>query len=398
MEVMKGVLKQHEERPERTLPSIRIPLSLPDITRAEADAMLSVLLSGRLSLGPKLTEFERAVAEYCGVEHAVAVNSGTSGLHLCILALGVGEGDEVITVSFSFVASANVIRYVGARPVFVEIDRDTMNIDPGKIEAAITPRTRAIVLVHAFGRPAAVGDIIDIARRHNLGLIEDACEALGAEYRGMKVGTFGDAGVFAFYPNKQITTGEGGVIVTSDARIAEMARRLRNQGRDPSGDWYEHMELGYNYRIPEFSCAIGVEQMKRIGSILERRGEIARRYEQILAQNPDMVTPPLESENGRISWFAYVVRLGDRFGREDRDWIVAEMRSRGIECQRYFAPIHLQPLYRRSYGYRDGYLPVTEQVAARTIALPFFNRITDEQIVEVCDTLADLITTARARV
>jgi perosamine synthetase len=391
MEVAARIQRDMEKRRGIKIPLVRIPLSDPDITRAEALAVLEVAMSGRLSLGPKLAEFESAIAEYCGAHHAVATNSGTSGLHLCMRALGVAEGDEVITTSFSFVASANAIQYVGARPVFVDIDRDTMNIDPVRIEAAITLRTRAVLPVHVFGRPAAIGEVMDIARRHNLAVVEDACEALGAEHRGRKAGTFGDAGVFAFYPNKQITTGEGGVIVTSDARIAELARRLRNQGRDPSADWYEHTDLGYNYRITEFCCAIGIEQMKRIGSILERRAEIARRYEELLGNNHDIVTPSLHEPDGKISWMVYVVRLGDRFGREDRDWIVAELKSRGIECQRYFAPIHLQPLYRRSFGYRKGHLPVTEHIAARTIALPFFNQLTDEQIAEVCGNLEELV-------
>ena len=388
-EIAIGIMRDMEKR--TATPLIRIPLSWPDITQAEADAVLDVLLSGRLSLGPKLAEFERIVAEYCGLCHAVAVNSGTSGLHLAVRALGIEEGDEVITSSFSFVASANAIRYERARPVFVDIDPETMNIDAGKIEAAITRRTKAIMLVHVFGRPAPLNEVMAIARRHNLAVIEDACEALGAEYNAKKVGSFGRAGVFAFYPNKQITTGEGGVIVTGDPRIAELARQLRNQGRDPSADWYEHTELGYNYRIPEFSCAIGIEQMKRIDGMLDRRRQIARKYAQILRSNPDIVTPPLEAE-GKMSWFVFVVRLADQFGGEDRDWMVREMASRGIQCQRYFAPIHLQPLYRRSFGYRTGDLPVTEQVARRTIALPFFNRITDQEIVDVCDNLAELIT------
>jgi perosamine synthetase len=390
-EIAIRIMRDMEKRTGTAAPLIRIPLSWPDITQAEADAVLDVLLSGRLSLGPKLAEFERIVAEYCGLSHAVAVNSGTSGLHLAVRALGIEEGDEVITSSFSFVASANAIRYERARPVFVDIDPETMNVDAGKIEAAITGRTKAIMLVHVFGRPAPLNEVMAIARRHNLAVIEDACEALGAEYNAKKVGGFGRAGVFAFYPNKQITTGEGGVIVTGDARIAELARQLRNQGRDPSADWYEHTELGYNYRIPELSCAIGIEQMKRIDGMLDRRRQIARKYAEILGSNPDIVTPPLEAD-GKMSWFVFVVRLADHFGGEDRDWMVREMASRGIQCQRYFAPIHLQPLYRRSFGYRAGDLPVTERVARRTIALPFFNRITDEEIVDVCDNLAELIT------
>jgi perosamine synthetase len=370
---------------------MKIPLSQPDITRAEIDAAVGVLGTDWLSLGPRLPEFERAVAAYCGAEHAVAVNSGTSGLHLCVRGLGIGEGDEVITTSFSFIASANAALYERARPVFVDIDLATLNIDPEKAQAAVTPRTRAIILVHTFGRPGPIDEVIDIARRHDLLVIEDACEALGAEYRGKKAGTIGHAGVFAFYPNKQITTGEGGVIVTGDPNLAQRARSMRNQGRDPSSDWYEHTELGYNYRIPELSCAIGIEQIKRIGDILERRRAVAQRYSEHLSQNTDIVVPAGEAPDSRISWFVYVVRLSDAFGRDDRDWIAGEMNRRGIGCQRYFAPIHLQPLYRRLFGYREGYLPVTEKAASRTIALPFFNRITENQIAEVCNTLRELI-------
>jgi perosamine synthetase len=370
---------------------MRIPLSQPDITKAEIDAAVGVLGSGWLSLGPMLPEFERAVADYCGARHAVAVNSGTSGLHLCVRGLGIGEGDEVITTSFSFIASANAALYERARPVLVDIDPVTLNIDPEKAEGAITPRTRAIIPVHTFGRTGPVDELVEIARRHGLFLIEDACEALGAEHRGRKAGTFGDAGVFAFYPNKQITTGEGGVIVTSDDSLAARARCMRNQGRDPSAGWYEHTELGYNYRIPEVSCAIGIEQLKRIGGILERRQAVADRYCKHLSQNPDIILPAAEAPGSRISWFVYVIRLSDAFSGEDRDWIAGEMNRRGIGCQRYFAPIHLQPLYRRLFGYREGDLPITENVACRTIALPFFNRITDEQIAEVCATLEEVI-------
>ena len=370
---------------------MRIPLSQPDITSAEVDVAIEVLGSGWLSLGPMLPEFERAVADYCGSRHAVAVNSGTSGLHLCVRGLGICEGDEVITTSFSFIASANAALYERAHPVLVDIDPVTLNIDPERAEAAVTPRTRAIILVHTFGRPAQIEDLIGLARRHGLVLIEDACEALGAEYRGRKAGTLGDAGVFAFYPNKQITTGEGGVIVTNDARLAAQARRMRNQGRDPSAGWYEHTELGYNYRIPELSCAIGIEQIKRIGGILERRQAVAHRYDEHLSQNPDIILPAPAPPGTTMSWFVYVVRLSDAFSGEDRDWIAAEMSLRGIGCQRYFAPIHLQPLYRRLFGYREGDLPATEKAASRTLALPFFNRITDEQIAEVCATLEELV-------
>ena len=375
--------------------AMRIPLSAPDISPSDVEAVSSVLRTSRLSLGPKLEEFEHGIAEYIGTPFAIATNSGTSGLHVCIRALGIGAGDEVIVPSFAFIAAANVIRYERAIPVFVEVDPETLALDPRKTEAAITPKTRAILVVHTFGCPAAMREILDVARRHDLRVIEDACEAFGAEYNGRRVGGLGDAGVFAFYPNKQITTGEGGVIVTNDPAIAATARALRNQGRTGSENWYQHSQLGYSYRLSEMNCALGIEQLKRIDAILARRESIARSYGRRLAGNPDLKllsSPP----SRRISWFVYVVRLSDRFTQNDRDWIVEEMVKRGIGCGRYFAPIHLQPAY-ASAEFPRGDLSVTEHVAARCLALPFFNEIREEQIGEVCETLGELVQLRRAR-
>jgi perosamine synthetase len=369
---------------------IRIPLSAPDISEADIEAVVRVLRTPSLSMGPKLEEFEQAFADYSGAPHAVAVNSGTSGLHLCMRALGIGEGDEVIVPSFTFIAAANVVRYERGVPVFVDIDPQTLNLDPNRIEAAITPRTRAILVVHTFGCPAELSAILEIARRHHLVVIEDACEAIGAEYDGRKAGVHGDAGVFAFYPNKQITTGEGGVIVTANSEIAGLARKLRNQGRTDVEDWFEHSELGYNYRISDINCALGIEQLKRIEVILHMREAIAHAYHQRLSGHPNLTLPPLSLPRRRISWFVYVVRLGDELDRSDRDRIAAEMTARGIACGRYFAPIHQQPIYRSAMWCRAE-LPVTEWIAARSLALPFFNRIQEEQIDEVCQTLGELI-------
>jgi dTDP-4-amino-4,6-dideoxygalactose transaminase len=367
-----------------------IPLSAPDITESDIEAVSAILRSRRLSLGPKLEEFELAMARYVGTSHAIAVNSGTSGLHLCIRALGISEDDEVIVPSFAFIAVANAVRYERALPVFVDIDPQTLNLDPQRIEEAITPRTRAIVLVHTFGCPAALTEILEIARRHHLFVIEDACEAIGAEYDGRKVGSFGDAGVFGFYPNKQITTGEGGMIVTNAARISALSRKLRNQGRGNSCEWLQHEELGYNYRISEINCALGIEQLKRLDAILERREAIAREYQRLLEKQADLELPDFQLPNRRISWFVYVLRLSERFGGFQRDGIIQEMASRGIACGRYFAPIHLQPAY-RSQPHRCMNLGHTEAIARRTLALPFFNRITDEQIEEVCQSLAEVL-------
>src|SRR6202166_1824388 len=365
---------------------MRIPLSAPDVTEPEIEAVTAVLRPPHLSLGPKLEEFEQATARYIGTSHAIAVNSGTSGLHLCIRALGISDGDEVIAPSFTFIAVANALRYERATPVFVDIDPTTLNLDPSRIEEAITPRTRAIVVVHTFGLPAALAEILEIARRHQLFVIEDACEALGAEYAGRRVGSFGDAGVFGFYPNKQITTGEGGVIVTNDPRIAVLARKLRNQGRGAAGEWLEHEELGYNYRIAELSCALGIEQLKRIEAILERRAAVAREYQRRFESHPDVELPPIALARRRLSWVVYVVRLRGPRAPAHRDDVFAAMASRGIACGRYFAPIHLQPAY-RTQPHRCMDLTQTESIAPRTLALPFFTRITDEQIEEVCETL-----------
>jgi perosamine synthetase len=377
-------------------PQIRIPLSAPDISEEDTAAVVRVLRTTSLSMGPKLEEFEQAVAGYVGVPHAVAVNSGTSGLHLCIRVLGIDEGDEVIVPSFTFIAVANVVRYERATPVFADVDSRTFNLDPNRIEATITSRTRAILVVHTFGCPAELSAILEIARRHHLFVIEDACEAIGAEYDGRKVGVQADAGVFAFYPNKQITTGEGGVIVTANSEIARLARKLRNQGRSDSEDWFEHSELGYNYRISDINCALGLEQLKRIETILQMRETVAHEYHRRLSGHPSLKLPPLSVPRRRLSWFVYVVRLGDEFDRSDRDWIAREMASRGIGCGRYFAPIHQQPIYRSAPWHRAE-LPVTEWSAARSLALPFFNRIQAAQIDEVCQTLSELIHLAGER-
>jgi len=371
---------------------MRIPLSAPDVSETEIESVVEVLRSPRLSLGPKLEEFERNVAEYAHAKHAVAVNSGTSGLHLCVRAIELKTGDEVITTPFSFIASANVLLYEKAIPVFVDIDPKTLNIDACKIEAAITPKTKAIMVVHVFGRPSPMLEIREIANRYNLKIIEDACEAIGAEYENRKVGNLGDCGVFAFYPNKQITTGEGGIIVTDDDFIAEQATILRNQGRDAKSEWFEHVALGYNYRLSDINCVLGVEQLKRLEDILQKREAIARKYDERLKQNSNLILPEIDFANGKISWFVYVVRLREDFTRNQRDSIVSQMNEAGIGCGRYFAPIHLQPFYVKNFGYKAGVFPLAERAADCVIALPFFNRITDAQIEEVCATLEKLCT------
>ncbi|HEY6126683.1 MAG TPA: DegT/DnrJ/EryC1/StrS family aminotransferase [Candidatus Acidoferrum sp.] len=369
---------------------MRIPLSRPDITQAEIDAVSAVMRGERLSLGPKLDQFESAISNYMGAPHAAAVSSGTAGLHLAVKAIAIGEGDEVIVPSFTFIAVANAIRYERAMPVFVDIDAQTLNLDPAAVEAAITARTRAILAVHTFGVPADIQKLFAVAKLHNLILLEDACEAIGAEWQGQKVGTFGAAGILGFYPNKQITTAEGGAVVTQDEKMAERIRSLRNQGRTPAGDWFDHIEIGYNYRLSELHATIGIEQLKRIESILARRAEIARGYAQRLASCTDVILPVQHLPNCRVSWFVFPIRLAQSFSRLQRDQIVQEMARRGIGCGRYFPPIHQQLPYRR----KGLVLPVTEQVADRIIALPFFNALTDEQLDEICLALRDCVATA----
>jgi perosamine synthetase len=372
---------------------LRIPLSAPDVTEKDIAAVAAVLRTPHLSLGPKLDEFERQMAEYIGTRHAVAVSSGTAALHLCMRACRIGPGDEVIVPSFAFIAVANAVRYCSATPVFVDVEPETLNLDPAKIEAAITVRTRAIIVVHTFGVPAAMAEILAIARRRQVLVIEDACEAIGAEFQNRKAGAWGRAGVFGFYPNKQITLGEGGMIVTDDDEFAASARCLRNHGRAPGGDWLQHAELGYNYRISDSNCALGVEQLKRIDAILAARAAIAAAYHDRLAAHADVLQlPALRLPQCRLSWFVYVVRLQARFSAQERDDLVRKMAERGIACGRYFAPIHLQPAYQNAAGaWRAEDLQVTESQSLRTIALPFFNRLTADQVDEVCRTLCAML-------
>jgi perosamine synthetase len=373
---------------------MKIPLSAPDIAEVDIEAVTAVLRTDRLSLGPKLEQFERSFARYIGTSHTVAVNSGTSALHLCIRALGISAGDEVIVPSFAFIAVANVLCCERAVPVFVDIDPQTMNLDPARIEVAITPRTRAIIVVHTFGCPAALDEILKIARHRKLFVIEDACEALGGEFDERKVGSFGDAAVFGFYPNKQITSGEGGMLATNDSNVAALARKLRNQGRNESAGWFQHDEIGYNYRISELNCALGISQLERIETVLQMRGAIARQYHRHLEQVPGLHLPALDIPRRRISCFVYVIRLRESFAAAHRDRLIQEMASRGISCGRYFAPIHLQPAY-RTQPHRSMALTHTESIAPRTLALPFFNRISTEQIEEVCRALEESLVRLR---
>ena len=366
-----------------------IPLSQPDITRAEIDAVTDVLTGGTLSIGPCLEDFERKCAKIAGRQHAVGVSSGTAGLHCTMIAAGIKAGDEVITTPFSFVASANAALFVDATPVFVDIDPKTLNMDPSLVEAKLTDKTKAIVAVETFGHPHGMDEIEKIARRNELVLIEDCCEGFGGKLGDRPIGSFGRAGVFAFYPNKQITTGEGGMIVTDDDRFADLCRSLRNQGRDGM-DWLAHRRLGYNYRLSEIHAAIGSVQCDRLDEILEGRRNAASAYMQRLLDNRHLILPTLDSAE-TTSWFVFVVRLNDLFEPGDRDQVIRELRVRGIGCNNYFPPIHLMPYMREKFGFEPGMMPVCEYVADRTIALPFFSNITDEQVHRVCDALDEIL-------
>lgn len=368
----------------------RIPLSRPELNTADIEAVLNVLKTPNLSLGPKIKEFEEKVADYVNSRYAVAVNSGTSGLHLSVIAAGIKAGDEVITTPFSFIASANCILYVGAKPVFVDIDPVTLNIDPDKIEENITENTKAILPVHVFGIPCDMDKINKIARKHNLEVIEDACEAIGAEYKGKKVGTFGLTGVFAFYPNKQMTTGEGGVVVTNKKSVAEIIRSIRNQGRSKNGRWLSHERLGYNYRLSDIHAALGISQIKRLDEILEKRKRVANYYMEFL-KDINEIELPVMPKDARVSWFVFVVRLKKGFTKKHRDKLMNLLMERGIECGNYFPPIHLQPFYRRLFGYKKGDFPVCESVSERTFALPFFNNLKEEQVLYISETLISCI-------
>jgi len=368
-----------------------IPLSNPDITHEEVDVIKQVLSTPFLSIGPKIKEFESKIANYIGRKYAIAVNSGTSGLHLCVKSLDIKDGDEVITSPFSFISSANCILFERAKPVFVDIDENTLCIDPDKIEEKITKKTKAILPVHIFGHPCEMQKIMEIARKYNLSVIEDACEALGADYKDKKVGSFGNAAVFAFYPNKQITTAEGGMIVTDDEKIAKLCQSMRNQGRDEGDDWLSHSRLGYNYRMTELSAALGVTQMDRIEEILGKRQKVANIYNERLSKIGGIKIPYVSSDV-KISWFVYVIRLDEkRFSQKDRNRIIQELQDRGIDCRDYFPPIHLEPLYVNMFDYKEGSFPITEKVSSRTIALPFYNNLTEEDIDYTCSSLEKIL-------
>ncbi|MEX2106145.1 MAG: DegT/DnrJ/EryC1/StrS family aminotransferase [Solirubrobacterales bacterium] len=361
-----------------------IPLARPEIGAREEELVLEVLQSGRLSLGPMGERFEREFAAWLGVEDAVAVSSGTTALHLGVRALGWGEGDEVLTSPFSFVASVNCLLYEGARPVFCDVDPVTLDLDPAAAAAAVGERTAGILPVHIFGYPAAMPELEALALSRGLGILEDACEALGAvDSEGRKVGARGNLATFAFYANKQMTTGEGGVIVPRDAAEAVRLRSERNQGRAVDMGWLDHDRLGFNYRLSDLAAALGVAQVEKLDSLLERRAAVARLYEQGLAALEGVRAPIAGRGPERRSWFVYAVRLPDG---ADRDATIARLAERGISSKAYLPCIHLFP-HLRELGYREGQFPVAEATSAHSLALPFFPAMSEGQVARVCEEL-----------
>jgi perosamine synthetase len=365
-----------------------IPLARPELGPDEEARVVEVLRSGRLSLGPRLPEFEAAFARRLGVPHASAVSSGTAGLHLALRAAGVGDGDEVVTSPLSFVASANVVLYERARPVFADVDPVTLNLDPAAAAAAVTDRTAAILPVHMFGYPA------DVAALERLGrpVVEDACEALGAvDSEGVPVGARGNPAVFAFYANKQMTTGEGGMVVSGDPAVKERVDSERNQGRAPDMEWLDHDRLGFNYRLSELACALGLAQLERLDDLLAGRSRVAARYREALADVEGLTLPCPDAGAARRGWFVFVVQVPPGV---DRDAVIAELAQRGVQSRPYVPAIHLLSFYRERFGHREGEFPVCEEVAARTLAVPFFPGMADGQVEQVAAALRAAVQTA----
>jgi len=362
-----------------------IPLAQPVLGEEEEHAVLAVLRSGQLSLGPRLAEFERGFAAVVGAPHASAVSSGTAGLHLALRAVGVGDGDEVVTSPFSFVASANAALYERARPVFADIDPVTLNLDPQAAAAAVSERTRALLPVHIFGYPADMPAFEALARTHDLGIVEDACEALGARHAdGAAVGGRGHPTVFGFYANKQLTTGEGGMVTLADPALKERIDSERNQGRAPDMGWLDHDRLGFNYRLSDIACALGIAQLARLEQMLADRACVAALYREALADLEGLRLPCADANGDRRGWFVFVVQLPRGV---DRDAVVRALGERAVPAKPYFPAVHLMSFYRERFGHREGEFPVCEDIAARSIALPFFPQMTDSQVEQVAATL-----------
>jgi dTDP-4-amino-4,6-dideoxygalactose transaminase len=385
-------------------------MSNPNLSESERAAVAAVLQTPNLSMGSEIVAFEAAIRRYSGAKHAIGVSSGTGGLHLCVRAAGIADGDLAITTPFSFVASANVLLFERAVPIFVDIDPLTGNINTQFVRQAVKdlskggaaarrwlPRKglpssdgqlKAILPVDVFGQPADMDPILETAKQYNLKVIEDACEALGAKYKGYQAGLLGDYGVFAFYPNKQITTGEGGMIVTNDDQSAAMMRALRNQGRAPGDTWLDHTYLGYNYRLDEMSAALGKVQMERLDIMLEQRQQVAEWYQERLSEIPGIETPKVMTTTTRMSWFVYVIRFVPEI---NRDRVAHRLGELGIPARPYFIPIHLQPYMVERFGYQEGDFPVTEDLGKRGLAIPFSSVMNEGQVDKVYQALHEVL-------
>jgi len=395
---------------------MKIRMSSPNLTDADRAAVNAVVQTPNLSMGPQIKAFEAAFCQLTGAQHAIGVNSGTAGLHLCIRAAGIGVNDLVLTTPFSFVSSTNVILFENAIPIFVDVDPNTGNIDTAQLSQAVEdlsrggeaaqrwlPRTlptvnqgslkrvKGILPVDVFGQPADYDPINQIASHYDLAVIEDSCEALGGAYKGRPAGTLGDYGVFAFYPNKQITTGEGGMIITDDDEAADFMRALRNQGRAPGDTWLQHTHLGYNYRLDEMSSALGLSQLDRLEELLRNRAQVAAWYDHHLANIPGITPPQIVTETTQVSWFVYVIKVAPSI---DRDRLARLLENDGVPVRPYFSPIHLQPYMVKMFGYQPGDYPVTEDLGKRSLALPFSGLMTEEEVLYVCERIADALISA----
>ena len=370
-----------------------IPLARPVMGEREEELALEVLRSGRLSLGPRLGEFERAFAARLGVASTSAVASGTAGLHLSVRAAGIERGDEVVTTPFSFVASANCVLYEGARPVFCDIDRRTLNIDPAAAEAAVGERTVGLLPVHVFGYPADMPALERVAAQRGLWIVEDACEALGGRHAdGRAVGARGHLSVFGFYANKQLTTGEGGMVACPTAADKVRIDSERNQGRAPDMAWLDHDRLGFNYRLTDIACAIGLAQLERLDELLSARARVATLYGELLDGIEGLELPCPDADGDVRGWFVYVVQLPPD---ADRAAVIGALREAGIGSKPYLPAIHLMSFYRERFGHREGEFPVCEEVARRSLALPFFPQLTEAQVTHVGEELASAVAAAR---
>lgn len=358
---------------------------------------MQVLHTPNLSLGPKLPEFEARLAEFAQVKYAVAMSSGTAVLHTIIESLGMGRGDIALTTPFSFISTSNCLLFEGAEPFFIDIDEKTYNLTPGKVEQAYLSmpeekrkRVKCVIYVDVFGVPADGEGFEALGKKYNLAVIDDSAEAIGSRVRGRMCGAFGDAGLFAFYPNKQMTTGEGGVLLTNREDIAVLAKSLRNQGRDEGAGWLQHARLGYNYRISDINCSLGIAQLERIREMTGKRRQVKAIYDKLFDPlfAKGVLVPQEIPADCFVSPFVYVLRLSDRFVTEDREKLLAHLRSKGVQCSNYFTPIHLQPHY-MELGWKYGDMPITEKISGRTIALPFFNNLKEEQIRYVVAAVED---------